>query len=104
MSSSGYQFSRNILGAELRKYRLSITPKVTQANLAARLQIQGYELDRSAISRIENDERHLMDFEFLALCNALRVAPEDILANLKSRKPSSYTPRLDDDDMMAAED
>ena len=40
----------------------------------ASLAAQGVLLDRSAISRIENQERYVMDYEALALAQCLKVS------------------------------
>ena len=43
---------------------------------AARLQAAGIDLDPSAISRIENQDRVVSDLEILAICKALKVPVE----------------------------
>ena len=46
---------------------------MTQAELAAKLQLLGQDLDRAAVSKIEARIREVTDYEVLALANALRV-------------------------------
>jgi HTH-type transcriptional regulator, cell division transcriptional repressor len=53
--------------------RKTAKPPVTQADLAARLQIQGIKLDRVAISKIETGYREVTDFEVNAVAKALGV-------------------------------
>lgn len=64
---------RNLLGPALRRARMAGPAKLRQSDLAARLQLMGLNLDRSIISRIENQQRHLTDIEFLAFLEALRI-------------------------------
>ena len=64
---------RNIVGKRVRQARLKCNPPVSQEDLAGRLAAQGFVLDRSAISRIENQTRYVMDYEAGALARALKV-------------------------------
>ena len=67
-------YMRNIIGRHVRKARLSQTPKLTQRELAARLQILGMPVDRAGISKIENDIRTVTDIEVLIMAKALGVS------------------------------
>ena len=66
--------ARNLIGARIRAARLKCNPSVSQEDLAGRLATQNILLDRSAISRIENQERYLMDYEIAAIAKALKVS------------------------------
>lgn len=48
-------------------------PLVSQEDLAGRLARRGIVMDRSAISRIENRTRYVMDYEARAIAQALKV-------------------------------
>ncbi|MBR3919657.1 MAG: helix-turn-helix transcriptional regulator [Clostridia bacterium] len=50
--------------------------KISQDLLAARLQIVGLDIDRTAISRIESGGRFLKDSEVLLFAEALKVPIE----------------------------
>ena len=63
----------NIVGAKVREARYRGGRKVSQADLAARIQALGFGLDRTAISKIENGHRTVKDVELQALCQALGV-------------------------------
>ncbi len=65
---------RNVLGGRIRKARLACKPPVSQEDLAGRMAACGVLMDRSAISRIENQERYLMDYEITAIARSLRVS------------------------------
>lgn len=64
---------RNIIGERVRLARKGANPPITQLDLAARLQIQGMELDRVTISKIETGYREVTDIEAKAIAKALGV-------------------------------
>ena len=64
---------RNIVGERVRLARKSVTPPITQADLAARLQILGSILDRVTISKIETGYREVTDKEAKAIAESLGV-------------------------------
>ena len=51
---------------------------MTQELLAAKLQIQGCDITRSAVAKIEVGQRHLYPDEILLIKNILNVRFEDI--------------------------
>ena len=65
---------RNIIGGRLRQARLKSSPAVNQDDLAGRLAAQGISMDRTAVSRIENQDRYVMDYEAAAIARALKVS------------------------------
>jgi transcriptional regulator with XRE-family HTH domain len=50
-----------------------LNPAVSQEDLAGRLAAQGILVDRSAVSRIESQDRYVMDYEAAAIAKALKV-------------------------------
>lgn len=65
----------NVIGPRIRQLRESLTPVVTQADLAARLASRSrLDLDRPTITRIENGKRYLRDYEIVAIARALKVS------------------------------
>ncbi|MBE6604518.1 MAG: helix-turn-helix transcriptional regulator [Ruminococcaceae bacterium] len=69
--------SKNICGMRVKEQRNRL--KLSQENLAAKLQIEGVMIERDSISRIEIGTRFVADYELLALCKALGVAPSYLL-------------------------
>lgn len=65
---------RNIIGKRVRDARQRSNPSISQDDLAGRLAAQGIVLDRSAVSRIEGQDRYVMDYEAAALARALKVS------------------------------
>ena len=65
--------AKNQVGPRIRKARRRAIPEITQEDLAGRLAVLGVFLDRSAISRVESQDRYLMDFEVAAIAKSLKV-------------------------------
>ena len=72
--TTGATAARNMIGSRVRQARLKCSPQVSQDNLAGRLAAQNITLDRSAISRIENGTRYVMDYEVAAIARSLKVS------------------------------
>lgn len=77
MRANGYQGSRNVIGARLKAQRKRC--KVTQQELAARMQILGVSIDQRSISKIEHNDRNVTDYELACFCKALRCTEQDLL-------------------------
>lgn len=65
---------RNIIGKRVREARRKARPSVSQDDLAGRLAARGIVMDQTAISRIENQTRYVMDYEAQAIARALKVS------------------------------
>ena len=70
--------SKNVCGARVKAARKKL--KLSQENLAAKLQTQGVVIERDSVSRIEIGTRFVADYELLALCRALNVSLEYLLS------------------------
>lgn len=64
----------NIVGPRVRQARLAHRPRLTQADLAARLELRGVKIDRAGVAKIENGLRQVSDVELRALAEALGVS------------------------------
>ena len=64
---------RNVIGGRVRLARERAKPLITQADLAARLQIEGLRLERVTISKIETGYREVTDVEAIAIAKVLGV-------------------------------
>ena len=80
-----YHIKKNICGRQIYLIRTGQYDKkhekITQDILAARLQIVGLDIDRTAISKIESGSRFLKDSEVLLFAEALKV-PVEVLFNV----------------------
>ncbi len=61
----------NVAGPNIQRIRLS--KGMTQEQLAAKLQILEWSIDRQGISKIERGEREITDRELVLIAEALRV-------------------------------
>lgn len=72
-----YGEKKNIVGEALRKIRLQ--KHLTQQDVAVKLQLMGFEFDRITISRIENGNRFVPDYEVRLFAEALEVPISELL-------------------------
>lgn len=66
--------SKNIIGARVRQARERMKPLVTQDDLAGRLAREGIQITQTSLSKLENGDRYVMDYEALALARVLKVS------------------------------
>ncbi len=72
-----YEGRKNICGERVHEARCRI--RLTQQDLAARLQIDGVILERDSVSRIELGTRFVADYEQRAISRILRVSVQWLL-------------------------
>ena len=76
--------SKNIIGERVRLARLAMRPRVSQEDLSGRLAAKGIQITQTGISKLENRERYVMDYEALAIAKALRVSVSWLYGESKS--------------------
>lgn len=64
------------IGDNIRRIRESLN--MTQEVLSARLQVEGCDITRSAVAKIEVGQRHLYPDEIIAIKNALNTTYDKI--------------------------
>lgn len=69
--------SKNMIGSKVK--RLRTERKLTQKELAEKLQLEGYEFSDLTILRIENGSRFVPDYELKALAHVFGVSYADLL-------------------------
>lgn len=69
----------NISGICIAQTRQKIKPKMSQRILAEKMQLEGIEIDKNAIQRIESGQRFVTDIELKAFSTVLGVSYEDLL-------------------------
>jgi transcriptional regulator with XRE-family HTH domain len=74
-----YDFNgrKNLCGNRIKEARNKC--KLSQQELAAKLQVEGVNIERDSISRIEKGTRFVADYELLILCKILNVTPAYLL-------------------------
>ncbi len=68
-----YDFNgkKNICGKRVKEARQK--QRISQSDLAARLQVMGVIIERDSISRVEIGTRFVADYEIVALAECLKV-------------------------------
>jgi len=75
----------NIVGPRVRQARRNAN--LTQADLAARLQLRGLRIDRAGVAKIEGGMRQVSDIELKAIADALGVRAAWLLDDQGDAQP-----------------
>lgn len=67
----------NISGKNIAKFRFNL--KISQRELADRMQLVGIDIDKNAIQRIECGKRFVTDIELIAFSKVFNVTYEELL-------------------------
>ena len=67
----------NICGLQIARYRKELGK--SQRQLADALQLEGLDVDKNAVQRIEAGKRFVTDIELVYLCKVLHVSYNDLL-------------------------
>ena len=73
--------SKNIIGENIKK--LWKAAKLTQKELAEKLQLEGYEFSDLTILRIEQGSRFVPDYEVVALADYFGITTDELLKTNK---------------------
>ena len=65
---------KNISGDRIHQARTAM--RLSQADLAARMQINGVTIEREAVSKIETGDRFITDYELMVFAKVLGVSLE----------------------------
>lgn len=71
MKIYNYEGKANIVGTKIREARLN--QKLSQEELAIKMQLRNIEFSQKVISRIEKQERFVADYELLAFSEVLKL-------------------------------
>lgn len=74
-----YHGKKNICGERLRQAR--VIKRLRQEDLAAQIQVNGINMERDSISRIEIGTRFVADFELKVFAKVLGVSVDWLLGN-----------------------
>ncbi len=69
----------NLSGKRVAELRMAMPGKVSQRELADRLQLAGLDLGKNAVQQIESGKRFVTDIELKALAQILGVTADDLL-------------------------
>lgn len=67
----------NISGKNIARFRIAL--KLSQRELADKMQLVGIDIDKNAIQRIECGKRFVTDIEIVSFAKVFQVSLEDLL-------------------------
>lgn len=73
MKTIRFKGHKNIVGSRVAQARIRAGLK--QEDLAAKMQVLEVQMNQQAISKLENDDRIVTDYEVVCLSKALDVSP-----------------------------
>lgn len=71
--------SNNLCGRKIKQLRENLPNNVSQRKFADMLQINGLDLDKNAIQRIESGQRFVTDIELKIIASVLDVSCDELL-------------------------
>ena len=71
-----YHAEPTFAGAKIKQLRQK--KKISQEELAARMQVAGIDIDQRTISRIELEKRFLADFEMREIARILQISLDEL--------------------------
>ncbi len=77
------KMKNNVIGEKVQEARLKCQPPLTQLELAARLQLQGWKISRTGIAKIEAGIRRVTDIEVLKLAKALDIKASSLMGEVE---------------------
>jgi hypothetical protein len=93
---TGHDGPRNAISERLRRARLAFNPPLTQDELSGRLAVKQLLLDRVAITKIENGQRCVFDFELATIAQVLKVDVRWLLGISTTGGPGKQNGRSSD--------
>ena len=69
----------NICGEKIAELRRKAIPKMSQRILAEKLQLNGLDVDKNAIQKIECGQRFVTDIELKAIATVLNVSYSELI-------------------------
>ena len=70
---------RNICGEKIKSLRKNLPFKTSQRMLAEMMQLNGIDIDKSAIKCMENGSRYITDIEIKAFCSIFSISADYLL-------------------------
>jgi transcriptional regulator with XRE-family HTH domain len=80
--NKGENGKNNLIGEHIARLRRECIPRMSQRALAERLQLEGLDVDKNAIQRIESGQRFITDVELRSFCRIFEVSADLLLGLL----------------------
>ena len=84
-ATSGMAYYKNVVGPQVRRIRCGLN--LRQRDLAARLEVAGWLIDRAGVSKIESRLVRVCDYLQFYLASALGVSIVDLLPRIAAKQP-----------------
>ncbi len=78
MSQNTVNGRHNICGVKIAEHRKAMVPKMTQKDLAEKLQLQGIEIDKNTVQKIEAGKGNIDDIQLKAFAEFFGVSTDDL--------------------------
>ena len=75
--NKNYDGLNNVCGKTIAAHRIDM--KISQRELADRMQLAGIDIDKNAIQRIECGKRFVTDIEIIALAKVINITYQTLL-------------------------
>lgn len=69
----------NVCGQKIYDMRINSKHKMSQRMLAELLQLNGVDVDKNAVQRMESGQRFITDIELIALCKIFDISSDELL-------------------------
>lgn len=71
--------TNNICGRNIKKYRDALPSEPSQRQFADMLQLEGLDIDKNAVQRMESGQRFVTDIELRVIAKVLGVSYSELL-------------------------
>lgn len=78
MKQINFNGNKNISGKAIQQFRKKTS--LSQAELAAKMQLMNVNIDQQMISKIEKNHRQVTDYELVCFCKCLNVSADELLS------------------------
>ena len=72
-----YNGKLNAIGSKIKEYR--IKDKMTQKELAEKMQLYGIDLNKNSLQKVERGDRIIKEYELAVFCEVLNVSADELL-------------------------
>ena len=79
--NNNFNNSYNVIEKIIKEIRKK--NNITQEDLCARIQVEGFQISSSDISKLENDKKLIPDFEIIGFSKCLKVSILDLFKNIR---------------------
>ena len=79
----------NVSGKQISQLRMALPGKVSQKQLADKLELAGLSIDKNAIQQIESGQRFVTDVELVVFAKVFGVTADELLSSDAKEGPAT---------------